>query len=218
MTFDKKGEARKEYDRIRHQTATGEYVKPSKAAVDEIIDSYLKGATRGKRANTRRNYEDAFRCVRDQLGKRKAQKISKDDIEDLVDHMLTKGRKRGGKPGTGLSGRSVGQPHPGPATGGVRAGRDGRQARAQSGAARQAGRLPAGRTEDVDESAGPHVPQVHQGDPAGGRVAALAVRPAARGSARASLGGHRPEGDDDHDPAGAGAVRLQGHRRAAEVP
>lgn len=107
MTFDKKGEARREYDRIRHQTATGQYVKPSNATVDQIIDSYLKGATRGKRANTRQNYELAFRCVRDQLGARKAQTISKDDVEDLVDFMLTKGRKRGGKPGTGLKGRSV---------------------------------------------------------------------------------------------------------------
>jgi integrase len=60
-----------------------------------------------KRANTARNYRDAFRCVREQLGDRKAQTVSKDDIEDLVDYMLTKGRKRGGKPGTGLSGRSV---------------------------------------------------------------------------------------------------------------
>jgi integrase len=42
-----------------------------------------------------------------QLGTRKAQTIGKDDIEDLVDYMLTRGRKRGGKPGTGLSGRSV---------------------------------------------------------------------------------------------------------------
>lgn len=107
MTFDKKGEARKEYDRIRHQTSEGTYVKPSKATVNEIIDSYLKGATRGRRANTRQNYELAFRCVRDQLGHRVAQTVSKDDIEDLVDFMLTKGRKRGGKPGTGLSGRSV---------------------------------------------------------------------------------------------------------------
>jgi integrase len=107
MTFDKKGDARREYDRIRHQTATGEYVKPSKATVNEIIDSYLLGATRGKRANTARNYADAFRCVREQLGHRVAQTVTKDDIEHLVDFMLTKGRKRGGKPGTGLSGRSV---------------------------------------------------------------------------------------------------------------
>ena len=107
MTFDKKGEARREYDKIRHQSSEGTYVKPSKATVNEVIDSYLKGATRGKRRNTKQNYGLAFRCVRDQLGARVAQAVSKDDIEDLVDFMLTSGRKRGGKPGTGLSGRSV---------------------------------------------------------------------------------------------------------------
>jgi integrase len=107
FTFDKKGDAKKELNKIKHQTDAGTYVKPSNATVNEIIDSYLKGATRDARANTRRNYGDAFRCVRDQLGKRKAQTISKDDIEDLVTFMQTSGRKRGGKPGTGLSGRSV---------------------------------------------------------------------------------------------------------------
>ena len=106
-TFDKKGEARKEYDRIRHQSATGQYVKPSDATVNQIIDSYLKGATRGRRASTARSYRDAFRCAREQLGTRNAQTISKDDIEDLIDYMLTMGRKRGGKPGTGLKGRTV---------------------------------------------------------------------------------------------------------------
>lgn len=106
-TYDKKGDARKAYDKIRNQTAEGTYVAPSKVTVNEIIDSFLKGATRGKRANTARNYRDAFRCVREQLGARVAQTVSKDDVEDLVDYMLTSGRKRGGKPGTGLSGRSV---------------------------------------------------------------------------------------------------------------
>jgi hypothetical protein len=39
MTFDKKREAEKEWNRIRHQTSEGTYVKPSKATVNEIIDS-----------------------------------------------------------------------------------------------------------------------------------------------------------------------------------
>jgi hypothetical protein len=36
-----------------------------------------------------------------------AESITKSDVEDLVDWMLTAGRRRGGKPGTGLSGRSA---------------------------------------------------------------------------------------------------------------
>jgi integrase len=106
-TYDRKGEARKEYDRIRNKTAEGTYVAPSKVTVNEVIDSYLKAATRDRRANTARNYADAFRVVRERLGDRHAQTITADDIEDLIAYMRTSGRKRGGKPGTGLSGRSV---------------------------------------------------------------------------------------------------------------
>jgi integrase len=45
--------------------------------------------------------------VRDQLGDRPLQSITKADIEKLVDWMLTSGRRRGGEAGTGLSARSV---------------------------------------------------------------------------------------------------------------
>jgi site-specific recombinase XerD len=76
----------------------------STATVNEILDSFLKGAVCGKWANTARNYRDAFRCVREQLSTRKAQTISKDDVEDLVDYMLTRGRKRGGSREPGCRG------------------------------------------------------------------------------------------------------------------
>jgi integrase len=71
------------------------------------LDGYLQGATRGLRASTKRNYEDALWPVRERLGTRPLQSITKADVEDLVDWMLTAGRRRGGKPGTGLSGRTV---------------------------------------------------------------------------------------------------------------
>ncbi len=106
-TFDTKREAREELSRIRHETNLGTYVKPSKETVASYLDGYLKGATRGRRANTRRNYEDALRPVRERLGTRPLQSITKSDIEDLMDWMLTAGRRRGGKPGTGLSGRTA---------------------------------------------------------------------------------------------------------------
>jgi integrase len=48
-----------------------------------------------------------MRPVRERLGTRPLQSITKSDVEDLVDWMLTAGRRRGGKPGTGLSGRSA---------------------------------------------------------------------------------------------------------------
>jgi integrase len=106
-TFDKYHEARDELNRVRHQTNEGTYVKPSKVTVNEYLDEYLKGATRGRRESTKVSYRDAFRPVRERLGKRHLQSISKADVEDLVDWMLTEGRRRGGKPGTGLGPRSV---------------------------------------------------------------------------------------------------------------
>jgi integrase len=106
-TFDKLKEARAELSRIRHETDQGTYVKPSEITVGEYLDEYFTGATRGRRESTKVSYRDAFRPVRERLGSRRLQSVSKADLESLVDWMLTSGRKRGGKPGTGLGARSV---------------------------------------------------------------------------------------------------------------
>lgn len=106
-TFDKLKEARAELSRIRHETDQGTYVKPSEITVSEYLDEYLVGATRGRRESTKVSYRDAFRPVRERLGARALQSVSKADIENLVDWMLTSGRKRGGQVGTGLGPRSV---------------------------------------------------------------------------------------------------------------
>ena len=106
-TFGKYKEARDELSSIRNETARGTYVRPSSETVNAYLDACLKGATRGRRASTVRSYQDAFRPVRERLGNRPLQSLAKADIEDLVDWMLTAGRRRGGKPGTGLSGRSA---------------------------------------------------------------------------------------------------------------
>ena len=106
-TFKTLANAREELSRIRHETNLGTYVKRSKETVNACLDGYLKGATRDLRASTKRNYEDALWPVRERLGTRPLQSITKSDVEDLVDWILTAGRRRGGKPGTGLSGRSA---------------------------------------------------------------------------------------------------------------
>jgi integrase len=106
-TFDKLKEARAELSRIRHETDKGTFVKPADITVNEYLDEYLVGATRGRRESTKVSYHDAFRPVRERLGNRKLQSISKGDIENRVDWMLTSGRRRGGTPGTGLGARSV---------------------------------------------------------------------------------------------------------------
>lgn len=106
-TFDKLKHARAELSRIRHETDKGVYVKPSDITVNQYLDEYFVGATRGRRESTKVSYRDAFRPVRERLGERKLQSVTKADIEKLVDWMLTEGRRRGGKPGTGLGPRSV---------------------------------------------------------------------------------------------------------------
>ncbi|MGH3217864.1 MAG: tyrosine-type recombinase/integrase [Streptosporangiaceae bacterium] len=106
-TFDKLKDARTELSKVRHQTADGTYVRPSKITVNDYLDEYLVGATRGRRESTKVCYRNAFQPVRDRLGDRPLQFVAKADIEDLVDWMLSSGRKRGGEPGTGLGARSV---------------------------------------------------------------------------------------------------------------
>ncbi len=83
------------------------YVKPWDGTVNELLDAYLRAATRGKEANTCVSYRDALRIPRDRLGRRRALSITRDDIEAMVDFAFEQGRARGGKPGTGLGERSV---------------------------------------------------------------------------------------------------------------
>lgn len=106
-TFDTKKEARAEYARIRHETDRGTYVRPSKTTVNEVLDHWLASATRDVEKGTAANYRDAVLPVRQRLGDRAVQQVLEAHVEGLIDWMLTEGRRRGGKPGTGLSVRSV---------------------------------------------------------------------------------------------------------------
>lgn len=107
FTFDTKREARAEYDKVRHQTNEGSYIRPAKITVSQYLDTWLEAATRDLRDSSKRSYVDALRPVHERLGEIPMQKVTKADIERLVTWMLTSGRRRGGKPGTGLGPRSV---------------------------------------------------------------------------------------------------------------
>lgn len=106
-TFDHLKEARAELSRIRHELGAGTYVPPLDLTVNAYLDEYLKGATRERRTSTRTCYEDAMRCPRLRFGHRPLQSITKNDVEELIEYMLTEGRIRGGKVGTGLAPRTV---------------------------------------------------------------------------------------------------------------
>jgi integrase len=106
-TFARKREAEAELARISHQSGTGMYVRRWDDTVGELLDDYLRTAAFGREANTRLSYENALKPARARLGQCRAQSVTRQDVEDLRDWMLTAGRRRGGKPGTGLGPRSV---------------------------------------------------------------------------------------------------------------
>ncbi len=107
-TFARKAEARAELGRLTGQVADGTHTDRWDGTVNELCDEYLKSATFGKEANTKACYRDALRVPRARLGGRKARSITAADIETHVrDFMLTRGRARGGTPGTPLGARSV---------------------------------------------------------------------------------------------------------------
>lgn len=107
ITMDLRKDVAAEIARIGHQTRTGEYVPPANLTVNEALDKLLPVLCMDVEQATARNYQDAMRPVRAFLGRRQLQSIHEDDIDSLVQHMLTAGRVRGGKTGTGLGVRSV---------------------------------------------------------------------------------------------------------------
>ena len=107
ITARTKKECEAEVARITGERADGTYVPQWNGDVSEMIDAYLKSATFERAANTALSYSKALLPVRERLGIRKARSITRQDIEDLRDWMLSEGRRRGGKPGTGLGARSV---------------------------------------------------------------------------------------------------------------
>lgn len=107
-TFDLRREAQAELARILHEVQTGQFVSPTKMTVGDYLEEWERSAVRKARsAAYARNIHDALRLPRERLGAVPLLKLTTRDVENLVDYALTSGRKRGGKPGTGLGNRSV---------------------------------------------------------------------------------------------------------------
>jgi len=106
-TFARLKDAKAERARLSNDVGRGQFVDRWQGDVNELCDAYLKWACYGKAANTALSYSDALRPVRERLGTRRAQSVTREDIEALRDWILTEGRKRGGTPGSGLSARSA---------------------------------------------------------------------------------------------------------------
>lgn len=106
-TFDRKREAERALAKILTDVNQGTYAGPTKMTVAEYLDEWLRSAVRGKAANTESAYRHGIAPVKDRLGALPLQKLTTAHVEDLVDWMLTEGRRRGGQPGTPLSPRAV---------------------------------------------------------------------------------------------------------------
>lgn len=107
ITRDTRTEVKEERARIISQRAAGTFVAPNKLTVDTLVEMWLKAATRDVELATKRSYEDAMRYVQTHLGGKRLQELTEDDVESLIDWMLTSARRRGGRPGTGVGERTV---------------------------------------------------------------------------------------------------------------
>jgi hypothetical protein len=105
--FTTRKDARAELSRIRHESNTGTIVRPRKITVSEYLETWLAGHVRDLEAATAEKYRHAVQPVNERLGTRELQTIEKADIDALLTWMHSHGRKRVGKPGTGLSPATV---------------------------------------------------------------------------------------------------------------
>ncbi|MFG2671402.1 tyrosine-type recombinase/integrase [Streptomyces sp. NPDC048445] len=107
VTKDTLTEAKNEMARIQHQQATGTFVAPAKMTVEELVDIWLAMVTPDVEVKTARSYVDAMAYVKTRLGGKPVQGLTEEDVTEMVTWMLTSARRIGGKPGTGLSVRTV---------------------------------------------------------------------------------------------------------------
>jgi integrase len=96
-----------EYARVLLEIRQQRFVAPKSITVNAYLDAWERAHGRDLEAGSRAQIRHALQHVRVRLGDRKLQSITRSDVDNLVDWMLTSGRKRGGIPGTGLGPRTV---------------------------------------------------------------------------------------------------------------
>jgi integrase len=106
FTFRTYKEAKTERAKIISDRSRGTFVKPTKVTVAEAIDKWLAGR-RNLRPSTARNYADSLQLVVDRLGNVHLQDLTKTQLDQLVNELLTSGRRVGNVKKKGLSPRSV---------------------------------------------------------------------------------------------------------------
>jgi hypothetical protein len=121
VTRPTKKELEAEVARITGQVADKTYTPKWDGTVADVVDDYLASASFERSANTIVSYANALLPVRNRLGRRKAQSITRQDIEQLRDWMLAEGRRARRQAGHAAR-RAQRPPDAGQAQRGVRAG------------------------------------------------------------------------------------------------
>lgn len=103
VTKDTLKEARAELARIRHQRDAGTYIAPSAITVGEWLDQWLEYKRRDVEETTIRTYSLALVHVRDRLGHLRLQELTEDHVQDCIDDIVARGRRRGGEKGTRMA-------------------------------------------------------------------------------------------------------------------
>lgn len=106
-SFDRRKDAVAEHARIIREVHERRYVARGGPTVSAYLEGWETAHTRDLEEATRAKAGHLLRPVRERLGDRKLQSLARTDIDGLVSWMQTQGRKRGGKPGTGLSARTI---------------------------------------------------------------------------------------------------------------
>jgi integrase len=102
VTHDTLKEAKAAYSRITSQRADGTFIAPSTRTVSEWLDEFLTRKARDVEPTTIRSYALLFVHAHSGLGQVRLQDLHEDQVQDWVDGLVAHGRRRGGKPGSGL--------------------------------------------------------------------------------------------------------------------
>jgi integrase len=103
VTKDTLKEARAELARVRHQRDAGTYIAPSAITVGEWLDQWLEYKRRDVEETTIRTYSLALVHVRDRLGHLRLQELTEDHVQECIDDIVARGRRRGGEKGTRMA-------------------------------------------------------------------------------------------------------------------
>lgn len=106
-SFGTRKAAKAEYAKIVNDINERRFVARDGITVSAYLDQWEPAHGRDLEAGSRAVIRHALRPVRDRLGSVPFQSVTRRDVDQLVEWMMTSGRRRGGKPGSGLGARSV---------------------------------------------------------------------------------------------------------------